>query len=455
MVIEHYGTFDVANYGDLLFPLILQKRLASVAEGIEFVSPAGGPPPTGGCVSSVAPTALKRTPTGIIVGGGHLIHGSPSTVETYRSSPEAALQAYPSLWLGSAHRALNFNVPLIWNAPGVPAEFGPISRELIRWVMSIGDYISVRDERSRHLIRSTGFEGDIHVVPDTAHDIPGLFSEAALRAAYDEAFHVRNAPRPNRTIAFHLNERYLGEEVGFIAARIDRICKQAEAEPILLGLGPCHGDDALATELGALLKTRALIVDRPKSLLEAAACIRHASAYYGSSLHGAITACAFGTRALLVAKEGSGGGKFSEYFRSQDLDAWHVHDWAAAEALSEDFIKCEDHIWKAVAPRVGPALDRHWERLTKSLLDPPRLELARGTAAERFAEFTRKEIQSSGIYAALLPEQARLGVSQHDTIRTLKTHAKLLKASYRETNRLLRRKLEAAEAANEKPKPDR
>lgn len=445
IVIEHYGTFDVANYGDLLFPLILQKRLGSVYEDFEFISPVGGPPPVAGGVTSLAPRELTQPPTGLIVGGGHLIHGSPSPVETYRSSPNTALQAYPSLWLGSAHRAIAHHVPLIWNAPGVPAEFGSSSGALVRWVMSICDYVAVRDARSLRLIQDTGFEGEAHVVPDTAHDIRHLYSADALRTAYEKAFKQRKAPLPKRTIVFHLKERYLGEELGFVAARIDRICESADAEPILIGLGACHGDDAMARDAGALLKTRSLIIDQPRSLIEVVACLAHASAYIGSSLHGAITACAFGTRALIVANEGPDGGKFSEYFDSQELGAWHLADWTAAEALATEFLECDDQGWIAVARRVDPELDRHWERVESALSEPPRHVSARASATKRFQELTREELQPAGIYAALLAEQAQLGVSQQSTISTLKTHAKLLKASYRESNRALRRKLTALE----------
>lgn len=201
----------------------------------------------------------------------------------------------------------------------------------------------------------------------------------------------------------------------------------------------------MAREVGGLLKTRSLIVDHPRSLTEIAACIAYASAYVGSSLHGAMTACAYGTRALIVAKEGPDGGKFSEYFESQGLGAWHVADWAAAEAAATEFLDCDAHSWNAVSLRVAPELDRHWERVESALAEPPRHAPARASAAKRFEELTRREIHSAGIYAALLPEQANLAISQQSTIRTLKTHAKLLKASYRETNRALRRKLAEAE----------
>jgi hypothetical protein len=42
--IAHFGTFDVEHYGDLLFPLILERRLSDIYEEFVHASPVGGPP---------------------------------------------------------------------------------------------------------------------------------------------------------------------------------------------------------------------------------------------------------------------------------------------------------------------------------------------------------------------------------------------------------------------------
>ena len=44
MKLAHFGTFDVENYGDLLFPLVLERRLADLCDEFIRVSPVGGPP---------------------------------------------------------------------------------------------------------------------------------------------------------------------------------------------------------------------------------------------------------------------------------------------------------------------------------------------------------------------------------------------------------------------------
>ncbi|MFK7894890.1 MAG: polysaccharide pyruvyl transferase family protein [Myxococcota bacterium] len=466
-MIEHYGTFDVSNYGDLLFPLILRERLSlndfsfqtnkdSGESAVQFISPLGGPAPIPGGVSSRPPPQLSASPavpslSGLIIGGGHLIHASPSTVEAYRSPPELALQAYPRLWLGSSERALQHGAPLIWNAPGVPAALPENSARLLAWSLSFCDYVSVRDARSLRLIREAGFDGAATVVPDTAHDLPKVFSARTLEDAYASALESRNAHRPEKTIAIHVNERHLGEELGFVAQRIDRICRQADAVPVLLAIGACHGDDLLTAELGRLMKSNPLVVDHPESLAALASSISHASAYIGSSLHGAITACAFGTPAMIVAREGEDGGKFSEYFGAHGLGHWLMSDWAEAEARSAEFQAADPEPWRAVLPKVGPQLDRHWALIKATLEAPPSYPKQRETAQMRLDQIRRDVIAPLGAYAALLPDQARSAVQQQKTISTLKSHAKILKASYREKNRKLRRRLAQYEDADRPP----
>lgn len=69
-----------------------------------------------------------------------------------------------------------------------------------------------------------------------------------------------------------------------------------------------------------------LVVDRPRSLCELAACIARSQAYIGSSLHGAITACAFGVKAAIVAREPGDGGKFSGFLGAFGLERWLWRD---------------------------------------------------------------------------------------------------------------------------------
>ena len=160
MKLAHFGTFDVENYGDLLFPLILERRLADFCDEFTHISPVGGPPLWQDCVRTVNFDAfLQETPDigGVVIGGGHLIRALPAPLKAYEPDGDttyvrggtSSLVAYPSLWLGAAYIAARHNVPLCWNAPGVFAGFTPVAAELLQWTASVTDYLTVRDEASR------------------------------------------------------------------------------------------------------------------------------------------------------------------------------------------------------------------------------------------------------------------------------------------------------------------
>src|SRR5437588_7196411 len=114
MRIAHFGTFDVDNYGDLLFPLILEKRLN--IPGCEFVhiSPTGRTPGFACCLPTVAVHEVFRDRCSIdavILGGGHLLRGHPTNLRLYQNLYRHSVPAYVLLWWGASQCAINKQVP--------------------------------------------------------------------------------------------------------------------------------------------------------------------------------------------------------------------------------------------------------------------------------------------------------------------------------------------------------
>jgi hypothetical protein len=221
MKIAHFGTSDVENYGDLLFPLILERRLSDTCDKFFHASPVGGPPVWGDCVRSIAVEELMREASdvnGLVIGGGNVVHYSPDTVELYDSGGASSSLAYPSLWLGAAYVVARDNLPLCWNGSGVPKAFDPIAASLLRWTTSVSDYVSVRDSYSRRLLEEAGVLERVEVVPDTALEVSKLWTEGEISEAYANAFSKRNRSVPERSLVFHLNSRYLTEDLDAIAA---------------------------------------------------------------------------------------------------------------------------------------------------------------------------------------------------------------------------------------------
>ena len=369
MRIAHFGTFDVENYGDLLFPLVLERRLSDVCEGFVHVSPAGSAPLWQDCVPAIGfDEFLREAPEvdGVVIGGGQILRASPTPLGIYDRGGVSPFVAYPSLWLGAAYVAARDALPLCWNVPGVPASFDPTAARFMRWTGSVTDYASVRDVESRRLLEKAGVEVPLGVVPDTAIEVSRLWGEAEISAAYKDAFARRGKNVPERALAFHVNARLAGEDVSSVAAHIDGICGKLRAMPVLLAIGPSHGDVDTQRAIAQKLDSDPLLVDRPWSLREIAACIARAELYVGSSLHGMITACSFGRRCILIsAREDHKYGGFLDHI---GLTSWEVRSWAAAEQKIGGLLDTPADAWERALGRLDPSLDEHWESLRQALI---------------------------------------------------------------------------------------
>ena len=405
MKIAHFGTFDVENYGDLLFPLVLERRLSDVVDEFVHVSPADGAPDWGDCAPTVGFDEFLKEGLevdGVVIGGGQILRASPTPLGLYDRGGLSPFVAYPSLWLGAAYTAARDGLPLCWNAPGVPAPFAPAAADFMRWTGSVTDYASVRDFESRRLLEEAGVSPDMGVVPDTAVEISRLWTEAEISAAYEDAFRHRGKRVPARAAAFHVNARLAGEDPAVVAGRIDRICARLGASPILLAIGPSHGDVETQRLVASRMASDPLLVEKPRSLREVAACVGRSEVYVGSSLHGMITACSFGRRCILVsAREDHKYGGFLDHL---GLAEWEVRSWARAEGRLDALLRAPAECWERALERVTPTLDEHWHGLRGALLSGAKDPTGRREALDSFGRI------SAG-YTAFIGGDAAAGTS--------------------------------------------
>ncbi len=384
MRIAHFGTFDVENYGDLLFPLILELRLSGLCDEFVHVSPVGSSPPWTGCVETIGFRQFAQETSdvdGVVVGGGQIIRATPTPLEIYNSGGISSFLTYPGLWLGASYIAASENLPLCWNAAGVPSGFTPIVAQLVQWSASVTDYVAVRDEASRRWLQEAGVEQNIGVVPDTAVEVCRLWTKEEVAEAYEGSFFKRERSVPDRTLVCHVNSRWAGEDLGAIAARIDRICRQLDATAILIAIGPVHGDSEVQRKVAARMGSDPLLIDKPQSLREVAACIARSEVYLGSSLHGMITACSFGKRGMMIAS--GKDAKYSGFLQHFGLSSWLAESWEEAEKRVGELLASSSSTWESISEHAAPLLDQHWSRVRATLA---RSEEATGSPQDkRFA----------------------------------------------------------------------
>jgi len=125
------GMFDMDNYGDLLFPLMAAQRLGELGYGVQPVAP------TSHCArfsDALAPIHISDmmtgeiTAAGVVIGGGYIIHTSSMDFLDHYHDLEAGGWSGAGLWLGATLAAALRDVPVAWNAPGVPHPFSTRQR---------------------------------------------------------------------------------------------------------------------------------------------------------------------------------------------------------------------------------------------------------------------------------------------------------------------------------------
>lgn len=278
--IHHYGTFDVDNYGDLLFPKILSWRLWFA--GTEHISPTG----RRSCFrdSSENRVAPQLPALATITGGGNIVRFNRTGLDIYSGCSRTA---YPKLSLEPAATASDSRVPHVINAPSIASDrLYRIEKLLLSRVLDAASYIAFRDRNSVE-IASSLTDNTVHLVPDTAFDISRMWPE------------FRNdQPARSDYAVFHINSRY-GGKPEVIARAIDQFCAQTGLKVVLLPIGPCHGDHEYAQQIHLAVRGRAEIVD-DFDLKAFANTIAQSALYIGSSMHGFITAASYGVPCGLV-----------------------------------------------------------------------------------------------------------------------------------------------------------
>lgn len=354
------GTFDVENYGDLLFPLIAEAELRNRLGGVHvrpFAYHARSKPRWPYDVTSIE--ELPRVIGGLdalLIGGGFLIRFDKFVADDYL--PPAPHIHHPTgYWLTPALMAIAHGVPVAWNAPGMHCNEVPLWAEpLMQLALGESAYVAVRDELSKAPLARFA---DIEVVPDTAFGIARLLDEI-------------EAPR--------IDEPYIAVQP--IRWRDDDFPQFASSELrdfrlLALPIGPVLGDDA-----SLLGEARSQFVELPSwpHPLTIAKIISNAAAVVGYSYHLAITAAATGVPAFTSVDLDA--GKFTalreqeRVYPLKDIAVNRIGKSAPAPTAVATLPKLTAH-WDRIASivergrRPVPAsFGRFWQTLPQ-LLEPP------------------------------------------------------------------------------------
>lgn len=333
----NWGSFDIDNFGDLLFPFLVEHHLGRRYDEIVHASPTA--------IRSVWPDArptvtingaLARGGVGtLLVGGGNLISWTRSSSKNYAEDSSLAAIVHKSFSLVPYILRSKFGIPYAYNYVGVTKTLPPSRHSLIKAAVETASYISCRDEASVRHLQACGVTTPIALGYDSAIGIAAVFDRAALREHYDSQ--VREwygIPSVSRIAVIHVKRRYLDNQF----ADLDRVIRTLELNGlhvVCLPLGLCHGDDEVLAD-GRFGGHSATVVHHPRTLRDILSILSVAECSIGSSLHGAIVSLSYGNAVGLIAdEERSGLWKFSGFLAQLGLSTCLFKTWTDAAMVLE------------------------------------------------------------------------------------------------------------------------
>lgn len=349
------GTFDVENYGDLMFPIMadheLSRRLGSVRltrySYLEKVKPSWP--------YDVIPLSNLNTDvanhTALLIGGGHLIRFDKSVAKGY--FPSDGDTHHPTgYWLTPALAASNTGVPVFWNGPSASLDTPAWAAPMLRAALEMSEYVAVRDEPTAAEMRRVGYAGQCSIIPDTVFGLPDLLPLEKAKIRSTALLEQAGITGPYVVVQAK-------SELTSIAQALASDPRTHDFQILVIAIGPILGEHtSLITD----------IVPTAKSLnfwpapLDIAALIAASSGTVAISLHLTITSLCYGLPILRHSRTRLTKYEFIEASKNVFL---HAGD---DEALPEDYIS---HLGLrkpcSIAEQAKSALDAHWEHIARSI----------------------------------------------------------------------------------------
>ncbi|HKP13774.1 MAG TPA: polysaccharide pyruvyl transferase family protein [Blastocatellia bacterium] len=365
------GTFDVENYGDLLFPIIAEAELTERLGAVELHRlsyNAKTPPGWPYAVTSVSELPeVARGLDGMLIGGGSLIRFDKVIAPGY-APPTQAIHHPTGYWLTPALVALQHGVPLVWNSPGMHGDNIPAWAEpLMALALAGSRHVAVRDEMSRAVLARFVNKSRVAVLPDTGFGVSRLIDERHESA---ELRRLREAAG--------LSDPYVVVQA---IGGLDPFLRLIKKHPrqfrdyrfLVLPIGPVLGDreDLIGDKLPATVRLPAW----PHPLLMAE-LISRAAAVVGKSYHLMVTALACGVPAFCSADL-----SFWKYTALAGFKTLFPLPQASAADPQSLLARMGKGRPSAAALAALDELARHWDRVAAIISEGP---VATPPALDRF-----------------------------------------------------------------------
>ena len=351
-----FGTFDLQNWGDLLFPLLARRALTQRL-GVVEVIPFSYRSKTAAdwyyevqSIGGSTPVAISDLDA-VLVGGGHLIRFDKEIAPGY-------LPVYPRVhhptgyWLIPTLLGAAAGVPVIWNAPSASSDLPKWAATILGLALRATRYIAVRDAASRNELLRFAPECVVEIVPDTAFGVADVVDLDTPSSELEELIELNGIQRPY--ILLQASDRAVEFTAPILAAR-DALAGHQFVE---IAVGPALGDQVGNYDCWGLAD-HVQISDWPTPTC-LAELVAGSSGVIGTSLHLSIGALAFGHPVLLPCERAY--SKYAPLEEHDTVSAMVRSDSAAGEKFARQVTA------GARSPALFSVLEKvaaHWNRVAE------------------------------------------------------------------------------------------
>ena len=330
-MIGHLGTFDVENYGDLLYPIVFANLVNQQVRHYSLL--AGVAPNEAGFETESIQSLFQNGPAGprtLVIGGGDILRTDWDLVARHygRSSRLSLKRLRKDIGNGGALAyTISKNLPRVdpggffakrfrarwmdysaagpfllhpktipeqsavaYISCGVPHEFPDNELDQVRETLEHASFIGLRDEQSA--AKLAGINCELRVAPDLAVTLSDQFDHSVL-IGRGRRILSRFGVREDLPVLCFQSQPYPGFLEGDILRELRRYKERRNVEVVALPLGYCHGDheflQALAKQSNGMIKYAGV-----HSIVDMLSIIAASDVFVGTSLHGNVTAFSFG-----------------------------------------------------------------------------------------------------------------------------------------------------------------
>ena len=352
------GAFDRFNYGDLLFPLVIEAQLATYGHSFDTrcfgivksdLSMLGGKP-TDDITAFYRACRESTGHTSVIVAGGeavavtwnslllalsrsfkrtHRFHHYLNRVIDLNAVARRRLRGeteLPFVFTASDFAGID---RVIFNSlggseidPAVFDRFGGL-RDRLREV----DYFAVRDEATRQHLANQGVQTNLY--PDSAVLMSNFYPPALLAERVAPAIAKYVDRNRNGYIFFQIKNNHARSNEQRIARQLDAIAAKTGLHLCLCPIGKAlnHDDHLALQRITPLLKQPSTLFDEV-TIWDIMYLIANAAVYAGTSLHGAITAMSYAVPYVGIAVP-----KLQSYLKTWGVDG--INDTVPLDKIFE------------------------------------------------------------------------------------------------------------------------